>query len=96
MSDPFAPITLSHGPARATVLPYGAHVTSWITADGDERLYLSGRTAYRAGAAIRGGVPVIFPQFSDVGPLPRHGFARTRAWRAGCAGRRRRDVRPRR
>ncbi|MEO7939914.1 MAG: D-hexose-6-phosphate mutarotase, partial [Burkholderiaceae bacterium] len=26
------------------------------------------------------GVPVVFPQFSDRGALPRHGLARTRAW----------------
>jgi glucose-6-phosphate 1-epimerase len=30
--------------------------------------------------AIRGGIPVIFPQFSSRGSLPRHGVARDRAW----------------
>jgi len=43
-------------------------------------LYLSPRSAFAAGRAIRGGVPVIFPQFSDRGPLVRHGFARGMAW----------------
>ena len=78
--DPFTPIALAHGDARAAVLPYGAHVTSWTLPNGAEQLFLSARSAPRAGAAIRGGIPVIFPQFSDRGPLPKHGFARTRVW----------------
>ena len=80
MTDPFTPMELADADARAAVLPYGAHVTSWVTPDGTEQLFLSARTAHAAGKAIRGGVPVIFPQFSDAGPLPRHGFARTRSW----------------
>jgi glucose-6-phosphate 1-epimerase len=67
--------------ATADVYLHGAHVTSWRPArDGDERLFLSARSEFRAGAAIRGGIPVIFPQFSEEGPLPRHGFARTAQW----------------
>jgi len=66
--------------ARAEVYPHGAHVTSWRPAGGDERLFLSAASEFRAGAAIRGGVPVIFPQFAGRGPLPKHGFARTSAW----------------
>lgn len=64
----------------AQVVAYGAHVTSWCTADGVEQLYLSPRSTLQVGAAIRGGVPIIFPQFSMEGPLPRHGFARTAQW----------------
>jgi len=63
--------------ACALVTEHGAHVVSWVPADGGERLYLSPRSAFAAGKAIRGGIPVIFPQFSSEGPLPRHGFART-------------------
>lgn len=33
-----------------------------------------------AGAAVRGGVPVLFPQFALAGPLNKHGFARNRDW----------------
>jgi glucose-6-phosphate 1-epimerase len=66
--------------ARAVVQRHGAHVTSWSAADGVEQLYLSTRSVMRPGSAIRGGVPIIFPQFSTLGTLPRHGFARTRAW----------------
>lgn len=61
----------------------GAHLYSWQTptgTDSQERLFLSRRSAFAEGKAIRGGVPVIFPQFSDFGPLPRHGFARTALW----------------
>ena len=66
--------------ARAELYLHGAHVTAWRPAGGDERLYLSRASEFRAGAAIRGGVPVIFPQFAGRGPLPKHGFARTAAW----------------
>lgn len=66
--------------AQATVLLHGAHVVSWIPAGGEERLYLSEASSFADGQAVRGGVPVIFPQFSQRGPLPRHGFVRTRRW----------------
>lgn len=66
--------------AEATVLLHGGHLVSWKTPDGDEKLYLSPQARYDAGASIRGGVPVIFPQFNERGPLPRHGLVRTRRW----------------
>lgn len=72
--------------ASAQVSLHGGQLLSWIC-DGRERLYLSPRARFAPGQAIRGGVPVIFPQFSDRGPGPRHGFARVREWAQAGAGR---------
>ncbi len=66
--------------ASAIATLHGAHIVSWKSANGDERLYLSERSSFSPGKAIRGGIPLIFPQFSTHGSLPRHGFARTMAW----------------
>lgn len=66
--------------ASAVVLLHGAQVLSWQPAGGGERLFLSERSRFGAGASVRGGVPVVFPQFNERGPLPRHGFVRTRPW----------------
>jgi len=66
--------------ARAEIYLHGAHLTSWIPAGGEEQLFLSQKSEFRQSAAIRGGVPIIFPQFSNIGPFMRHGFARVTAW----------------
>lgn len=71
--------------ASARISPYGAHLLSWMPASGDEQLFLSPKAEFRSGAAIRGGVPVIFPQFSGMGELPKHGFARTQLWEVARA-----------
>lgn len=74
-------IRLTHpSGSTAEVHLHGAHVTSWIPAGGGEALFLSRASRFEPGTAIRGGVPVIFPQFADTGPLPKHGFARTETW----------------
>ncbi|NLX11240.1 MAG: D-hexose-6-phosphate mutarotase [Chloroflexi bacterium] len=66
--------------ARAEIYLHGGHITSWRTPDGRERLFLSEKSEFGPHAAIRGGVPVVFPQFAGLGPLPKHGFARTMSW----------------
>jgi len=66
--------------SRAEVYLQGAHVARWSDAAEGDVLYLSPRSRFAPGEAIRGGVPVIFPQFADQGPLPKHGFARTSVW----------------
>jgi len=76
--------------AQADIYLHGGHVTSWIPAGGDERLFLSRMSEFSSTSSIRGGVPIIFPQFAAEGPLPRHGFARRMNWELvrveeGCA-----------
>ncbi len=66
--------------STATISLHGAHVVSWKTSDGVERLFVSSLATTAAGVAIRGGIPVCFPQFAGLGPLPKHGFARTSTW----------------
>ena len=66
--------------ATALVALHGAQVLSWIPADGRERLFLGERAQLDAGSAIRGGIPVIFPQFGERGALRKHGFARLLDW----------------
>ncbi|MDB4883544.1 MAG: D-hexose-6-phosphate mutarotase [Gemmatimonadetes bacterium] len=74
--------------ATAEIRRHGAHVTSWRPAPGgEERLFLSSTSEFGASAAIRGGVPIIFPQFGPNGPLQQHGFARRTTWGLGGIGR---------
>lgn len=74
------------GGAEATVTLYGAHLVSWKTAGGQQRLFCSARSALDASRAIRGGVPVIFPQFAARGDGMRHGFARVSTWSLAESG----------
>jgi glucose-6-phosphate 1-epimerase len=65
-----------------TVYEQGAHLASWKSVDGVEHLYLSPKAIFEDRKALRGGVPLIFPQFGAYGPmLPVHGFARVRPWK---------------
>jgi glucose-6-phosphate 1-epimerase len=66
--------------ASAIATLQGAQLVSWTPSGGEECLYVSERSPFEAGQPIRGGIPIAFPQFADLGPLTQHGFARTQAW----------------
>ena len=66
--------------ASAVLSLFGGQVLSWSPPAGGERLYLSPLAAHDGLQPIRGGIPVCFPQFADLGPLMQHGFARTAQW----------------
>lgn len=77
--------------AEATITLYGAHLVSWKSVSGtgaapQERMFMSRLSALDGSRAIRGGVPVIFPQFAERGEGMRHGFARTSTWRVLDSG----------
>jgi glucose-6-phosphate 1-epimerase len=62
---------------------HGAHVTSWKPAGNDEVLFVSTKSRWEEGQAIRGGIPICFPWFRgklDDPHAPAHGFVRTRIW----------------
>jgi glucose-6-phosphate 1-epimerase len=72
--------------ARATITLFGAHVVDWTCAGGKQRLFCSALSAQDGTRSIRGGIPVIFPQFSGRGDGMRHGFARISVWRLVDSG----------
>jgi glucose-6-phosphate 1-epimerase len=77
--------------AEATITLYGAHLVSWKSvsdtgAAPQERIFVSRQSALDGSRAIRGGVPVIFPQFAERGAGMRHGFARVSTWRVLDSG----------
>ncbi len=75
-------VVLTH-PSGGTAEIYlnGGHCTSWIPAGGTDVLFMGKTAAFAPGDPIRGGIPVVFPQFANTGPLPQHGFARKSEWK---------------
>jgi glucose-6-phosphate 1-epimerase len=63
---------------------HGAQVTSWKPVGHDEVLFISTKSRWQEGQAIRGGIPICFPWFrakADDPAAPAHGFVRTKMWR---------------
>ncbi len=67
---------------------HGAHVTAWQPTGAEPVLFLSEKSAFAPGKAIRGGIPIVFPWFGPRTATPEdprtdgpsHGFARTQVW----------------
>lgn len=67
--------------AAAEILLWGATLTSYRTADDAERIFVSPQAVYDGKKAIRGGVPLVFPQFGQPDKaMPQHGVARISKW----------------
>lgn len=69
--------------ASAEICLHGAQVVSWHPAGEEEVIFLSERSHWEDGRAIRGGIPVCFPWFRakrDDPQAPAHGFVRTKTW----------------
>lgn len=62
---------------------HGGQLTSWRPADQEPVIWLSERSHFKEGAAIRGGVPICLPWFgagADGRHYPPHGLARLSRW----------------
>ncbi|KAJ0965624.1 hypothetical protein J5N97_026762 [Dioscorea zingiberensis] len=66
--------------SSAEVYLYGGQVTSWKNDHGEELLFVSSKAVFKPPKAIRGGIPICFPQFGTHGGLEQHGFARNKIW----------------
>ncbi|MBU0943995.1 MAG: D-hexose-6-phosphate mutarotase [Proteobacteria bacterium] len=79
----FEYIEIRNKSAQAKVALQGAHLFSYKGVDNKPLLWLSETSFFRAGKAIRGGIPICWPWFGKhkTEPrLPQHGFARTFLW----------------
>src|SRR5579862_4869354 len=75
-------VTAEQGDAH--VYLHGAYVTHFLPRGSSDLLFMSRKSHFEPGKAIRGGVPVIFPWFgpkADDPKAPMHGFARTNEWK---------------
>src|SRR2546423_9532148 len=69
--------------AHAIIYLNGAHITHFQPAGQKPILFLSGKSNFSPGKAIRGGIPIIYPWFGakkDDPTASMHGFARTSQW----------------
>ena len=82
-------LTHASGAGSLALARQGAHVYAWQPSHADRPvLFLSPRSLFRRGKAIRGGVPLCFPWFgpkADDPSAPQHGFARTSLWQPTTA-----------
>ncbi|KAJ8600414.1 hypothetical protein CTAYLR_001455 [Chrysophaeum taylorii] len=73
--------------AACDVYLHGATVSRYAVPNGHEVLWVSSGAVFNGSKAIRGGVPLVFPQFGPkadellgITSMSQHGFARTSKW----------------
>lgn len=75
-------VVLSTADASAEIYLHGATLTSWKVG-GEELIFVSPKAVFEPPKAIRGGVPICFPQFAMLGPLKVRG-GRARGLLSAC------------
>ena len=82
-TNDFIFLTVFNQYANAEICLYGAQITSFRPVNEPDILWMSSKSNFMSGKAIRGGIPVCFPWF---GPhktdsnKPQHGFGRLMTW----------------
>ncbi len=74
---------INNGQAQARICLHGAHIVSYQPHGTEPVIWLSKKSLFAKGTAIRGGIPICWPWFgvhpSDTA-MPNHGFVRNRNW----------------
>ena len=76
----FKYIEIENELSKAKIALQGAHLFSFEVKSHRPIIWLSDKSEFKLGSAIRGGIPVCWPWFGEHtqdGTLPKHGFART-------------------
>ena len=79
----FKYVEICNASARAKIALQGAHLFHYEPVAEAPLLWLSKKSFFEPGRAIRGGVPLCWPWFGKHpanSELPQHGFARTSLW----------------
>jgi hypothetical protein len=66
-----AKVCVTSAAATGEVYLHGAHVTSWQPRGAEEVLFVSAKSRWESGRAIRGGIPICFPWFANNANDPR-------------------------
>ena len=66
--------------SKAEIYLNGAHVTHFQKNGEPPLIFMSRKSYFAPGKAIRGGVPICFPWFGNRDGEPSHGFARSTEW----------------
>ncbi|HUZ07303.1 MAG TPA: D-hexose-6-phosphate mutarotase, partial [Candidatus Paceibacterota bacterium] len=64
----------------AEIYPHGAHITAFQKNGEPPLIFVSRKSYFASGNAIRGGVPICFPWFGSRDGEPSHGLARITEW----------------
>lgn len=76
-------VTVRSPPSTGELYLRGGQVTSWVPTGSADVLFVSAKSRWEPGRAIRGGIPICFPWFgakTGVPDAPSHGFVRLRDW----------------
>mmetsp|Transcript_10482 Transcript_10482/g.15003 ORF Transcript_10482/g.15003 Transcript_10482/m.15003 type:complete len:323 (+) Transcript_10482:43-1011(+) len=75
-------ITHTKSGANCVLKQFGAHILSYQTSSGKPLIMLSKDAIMDGSAAIRGGIPLCYPQFGQPDKsYPQHGFLRRNKWK---------------
>ena len=79
--DDIVTITHTKSGANCVLHKFGSHILSYQTSTGKPLIFMSKDAIMDGSAAIRGGIPLCFPQFGQPDKsYPQHGFLRRNKW----------------